>query len=320
MLLRTAATGYTLAYSTPHTPHLLFTQFYHASHTMFFVSVILFVLRIQHQWKEVVDLLLKPPPPPKKKEDDSPKAGSSTDNSSKDSKDTAKVEDKDKDSMDVVVNAPSGDKNISGDDMMGHPGERRAREYAMKGNYSAALYEMPMWCTAERAILDGLDRHGANAPLNAINQIPQSLRMMYVHAYQSFIWNHMASLRLEKWGKDKVVVGDLILLDDGSSAAAGEQNVELDSNASMLPQFPDTLRVKDEEEGRKTGDRESHSTGAHREKKEKIEKTEEEEEKEEQEKRKPLPNVHVVTAEDVAQSRYNYYYCYYYYYNCAMLH
>ena len=29
-----------------------------------------------------------------------------------------------------------------------------------------------------------------------VRQIPLNLRKLYVHAYQSFVWNHMASARL----------------------------------------------------------------------------------------------------------------------------
>ena len=33
---------------------------------------------------------------------------------------------------------------------------------------------------------------------------------MYVHSYQSYLWNHAASMRVQKHGFDQVVLGDLV--------------------------------------------------------------------------------------------------------------
>jgi len=46
-------------------------------------------------------------------------------------------------------------------------------------------------------------------------QIPKNLRMMYVHAYQSYVWNKAVSARIELFGSRKVVEGDLVLEGDG---------------------------------------------------------------------------------------------------------
>ena len=47
------------------------------------------------------------------------------------------------------------------------------------------------------------------------------MRMMYVHAYQSYIWNHMVTARLTEFDRTKALVGDLVL--DPVMAAAAEQ-------------------------------------------------------------------------------------------------
>lgn len=39
--------------------------------------------------------------------------------------------------------------------------------------------------------------------------------MMYVHAYQSALWNSVVSERIKRFGKDKPIVGDLVYADDG---------------------------------------------------------------------------------------------------------
>jgi len=59
------------------------------------------------------------------------------------------------------------------------------------------------------------------------------MRKMYVHSYQSYIWNSMATLRLEKYGKENAVVGDLVytdtttdLVDDDDVEAEGDAETE----------------------------------------------------------------------------------------------
>lgn len=43
----------------------------------------------------------------------------------------------------------------------------------------------------------------------ANHQIPRPLRTMYVHAYQSYIWNAVVSERI-KLSADQPIVGDLV--------------------------------------------------------------------------------------------------------------
>jgi tRNA pseudouridine13 synthase len=59
----------------------------------------------------------------------------------------------------------------------------------------------------ERAVLKGLNRHLDN-PLEALRSLSHNMRMFYVNAYQSYIWNLVASKRIEKYGS-KVMKGDL---------------------------------------------------------------------------------------------------------------
>ncbi len=65
----------------------------------------------------------------------------------------------------------------------------------------------------ERTILRGLNRYPDN-PLEAIRFLSYNMRMFYINAYQSYIFNKVTSRRVKLYG-DKVVEGDLYLDKDG---------------------------------------------------------------------------------------------------------
>ncbi|KAH9814612.1 pseudouridine synthase [Melampsora americana] len=93
---------------------------------------------------------------------------------------------------------------------------------------TATLELMPRRCVAERCILQYFSkRAGHTDKVGALASIPKNLKMMYIHAYQSYIWNHVLSERVRLYGCDKPVVGDLIAVKDG-----GDEIVEatLDSD------------------------------------------------------------------------------------------
>ena len=45
---------------------------------------------------------------------------------------------------------------------------------------------------------------------NAFQNLARNTRFIYLHAYQSYVWNEAVSRRLEKFGR-KVLVGDLVI-------------------------------------------------------------------------------------------------------------
>ncbi|CAB9498615.1 Pseudouridylate synthase 7 homolog-like protein [Seminavis robusta] len=68
----------------------------------------------------------------------------------------------------------------------------------------------------ERALMKGLHRYGKGDPLAAIQCIPFNQRKFWINAYQSLVWNFMASARLRKYGATSAAIGDLFLEDDAA--------------------------------------------------------------------------------------------------------
>lgn len=61
----------------------------------------------------------------------------------------------------------------------------------------------------EATLLKGLSIAGNNNPQGALDSIPRNARLMYIHAYQSYVWNHMVSRRIREFGRNPIV-GDLV--------------------------------------------------------------------------------------------------------------
>ncbi|CAG8485378.1 10183_t:CDS:10 [Acaulospora morrowiae] len=88
-------------------------------------------------------------------------------------------------------------------------------------------------CIAECHILSSFVKAGNNKDCaGAFNTIPRNLRLMYVHAYQSYVWNKMVSERIRIFGCDVPVVGDLIVLDGDDSIDTEDSISDLASGES----------------------------------------------------------------------------------------
>uniref|UniRef100_A0A8C7CVH2 Pseudouridylate synthase 7 homolog n=2 Tax=Oncorhynchus kisutch TaxID=8019 RepID=A0A8C7CVH2_ONCKI len=83
-------------------------------------------------------------------------------------------------------------------------------EWAQSQDPEAALKKLPVKRCVEGQLLRGLSMYGKKNIITAFAMIPRNNRLMYIHSYQSFMWNTMVSRRIEAFGL-KAVEGDLVL-------------------------------------------------------------------------------------------------------------
>ncbi|XP_033048907.1 pseudouridylate synthase 7 homolog isoform X2 [Trachypithecus francoisi] len=83
-------------------------------------------------------------------------------------------------------------------------------EWAKTKDPAAALRKLPVKRCVEGQLLRGLSKYGMKNIVSAFGIIPRNNRLMYIHSYQSYVWNNMVSKRIEDYGL-KPVSGDLVL-------------------------------------------------------------------------------------------------------------
>ncbi|KAL7537330.1 hypothetical protein ACHAXR_007742 [Thalassiosira sp. AJA248-18] len=105
------------------------------------------------------------------------------------------------------------------------PEEINAREVwkTSGGDARATLKAFPQnrsTLVRERDLMRGLLRYGD--ALEALRCVSHNVRMFWIHGYQSFVWNWVATERVRKWGL-RPVIGDLAIHEsNGEDGAAGD--------------------------------------------------------------------------------------------------
>ncbi|KAI9744129.1 MAG: hypothetical protein M1818_002281 [Claussenomyces sp. TS43310] len=124
------------------------------------------------------------------------------------------------------------------DDQKGIPRDDIARAKAIHiwestRNAHAAVEKLPRKFSAEASIIRYLGRkHTSKDFAGALLQITRNLRLMYIHAYQSLVWNMAASERWARYG-NKVIKGDLIIVDKTAEEYAGAED-EVDESGEII--------------------------------------------------------------------------------------
>ncbi|XP_060548661.1 pseudouridylate synthase 7 homolog isoform X3 [Pantherophis guttatus] len=83
-------------------------------------------------------------------------------------------------------------------------------EWARTKDPEAAFKTLLEKRCVEGQLLWGLSKYGLKNIVSAFNMITRNYRLMYIHSYQSYVWNNIVSQRIEEYGL-KAVPGDLVL-------------------------------------------------------------------------------------------------------------
>ncbi|CAH2278006.1 pseudouridylate synthase 7 homolog isoform X1 [Pelobates cultripes] len=95
----------------------------------------------------------------------------------------------------------------------------KAKKYFVEtGDAKGSLALMPNYKVRERMLLRALHRYGMNHEgcIRGWLCIPHSMRIFYIHAYCSKVWNEAACFRVKSYGA-KVVEGDLVIREQNAS-------------------------------------------------------------------------------------------------------
>nr|CAB3265321.1 pseudouridylate synthase 7 homolog [Phallusia mammillata] len=90
------------------------------------------------------------------------------------------------------------------------------KNWKEEGQADKLLERLDKKHSLERSLLRGISKFGPTQLTQALTFLPRNTRTMYLHSYQSLVWNKVASKRIKEYGL-KPVVGDLVLLDPTDS-------------------------------------------------------------------------------------------------------
>eukprot|EP00127_Corallochytrium_limacisporum_P003448 Clim_evm76s149 gene=Clim_evmTU76s149 len=198
---------------------------------------------LKKDWNAFLDGLLGPPPEVAEEKDTGEEADKET--ADKETADNAAAKKGDK-------NGTNGkdDVNDDHDDSGEATGaiklrairedELKARQQWIETRNPKTVYDLfPSRCGTERRMLYQLQRQGKkqDACWWALQALPKSNWLMYLHGFQSFLWNRAASERIKRYGV-KAVVGDLVLVPRGRAEKFGLAEVKFIESEEEAAQTP----------------------------------------------------------------------------------
>ncbi|XP_059916356.1 pseudouridylate synthase 7 homolog [Gadus macrocephalus] len=111
---------------------------------------------------------------------------------------------------------------------------RCREEWAKSQDPEAALKKLPVKRCVEGQLLRGLCMYGKKNVVTAFGLIPRNNRLMYIHSYQSVVWNTMVSRRIEAFGLN-AVEGDLVLKGGTAHMLSAEEAKGLSIHDIVMP-------------------------------------------------------------------------------------
>uniref|UniRef100_A0A8C3AB27 Pseudouridylate synthase 7 homolog n=1 Tax=Cyclopterus lumpus TaxID=8103 RepID=A0A8C3AB27_CYCLU len=111
---------------------------------------------------------------------------------------------------------------------------RCREEWAKTQDPEAALKKLPNKRCVEGQLLRGLSMYGKKNIVTAFEMLPRNNRLMYIHSYQSVVWNTMVSRRIEAFGL-KAVEGDLVLKGTAAHALSAEEAESCSIHDIVMP-------------------------------------------------------------------------------------
>ena len=115
-------------------------------------------------------------------------------------------------------------------------------ELGKTGDYAKALHDFPENLSFEKAILNHLVVNPDDS-IGALGNLPQNLLMMFIHAYQSFLFNRILSERMRRGlPLNQPVPGDMVLKMDQNKLP--DHNNWLEATESNIPMLTGLISKK----------------------------------------------------------------------------